>query len=41
MPISVSFSEGATFALPEAAGAASAADRFGEREATEAEGARR
>lgn len=35
--ISVSSSEGATFALPEAAGAASAAKRFREREAAEAE----
>ncbi len=33
-------SEGATFALPEAAGAASAANRFREREAAEAEGPR-
>lgn len=38
MSISVSLSEGATFALPKAAGAASAANRFGEREAAEAEG---
>lgn len=34
------FPEGATFALPEAAGAASAANRFREREAAEAEGPR-
>ncbi len=34
-------SEGATFALPEAAGAASAANYFREREAAEAEGSRR
>lgn len=34
----LSLSEGATFALPEAAGAASAANCFGEREAAEAEG---
>lgn len=36
----LSLSEGATFALPEAAGATSAANRFREREAAEAEGSR-
>lgn len=36
MSIPVSLSEGATFALPKAAGAASAANRFGERKAAEA-----
>lgn len=40
MSILVSFSVGATFALPEAAGAASAANCFREREAAEAEGPR-